>query len=321
MNLVMSPAGPFAGSISALGWVLCIGASVIFLGVMGLLAWALARGGAKVGTVRWVIGGGLVFPLVVLTALFVSSSAIGGRLQPNGAPPGALIVEVTGKMWWWEVRYRLGNLAGSAPGKVGEVVLANEIRIPVGRPVYLGLTTSDVIHSFWVPQLAGKIDMVPGRVNGLLLQADKPGVYRGQCAEYCGEQHAKMAMHVVAMETTEFAEWLKRQSMPVRDPPSGNGDPALAALQLRGRQAFVDSRCVSCHTVRGVATEARLGPDLTHVGSRLYLGAGVVRNDRQAMADWIAQTQLMKPGAHMPSFSHLGREDIDAISAYLSSLE
>ncbi|MET0311218.1 MAG: c-type cytochrome, partial [Burkholderiaceae bacterium] len=173
--------------------------------------------------------------------------------------------------------------------------------------------SADVIHSFWVPALAGKLDMVPGRLQHILFSASKPGVYRGQCAEYCGEQHAKMAMHVVALPEEEFAGWLARQALPAAAPASGQ----LAA----GRDVFLAQRCSACHTVRGVSEEGRLGPDLTHVGSRLQLGAGTVANSPEAMARWIAHVQELKPGARMPSSPELDAATLDALSAWLSSLK
>jgi len=211
-------------------------------------------------------------------------------------------------MWWWEVRYR-----DAATG--AQVVTANEIRIPVGRPVYFGLGSADVIHSFWVPSLGGKMDMLPGRVQHLLLQADRPGTWRGQCAEYCGEQHARMALHVVAEEPAAFDAWLAAQARPAND--------ATASQEVaRGREAFLAHRCNACHTVRGVSEESRLGPDLTHVGSRLHLGAGTVPNDPGQLAAWVAHTQQLKPGARMPSSgARIAEADLRSIAAWLTQLK
>jgi cytochrome c oxidase subunit 2 len=221
-------------------------------------------------------------------------------------PPGALVIAVTGQLWWWEVRYR-------DPATAAEIRTANEIRIPAGRPVYLALDSADVIHSFWVPQLAGKIDMIPGRQQHLLLSADRPGIYRGQCAEFCGAQHARMALHVVALAPAEFDAWLAAQAR-----------PALAAgtpRQQAGQQAFVAHRCDACHTVRGVTGSSRLGPDLTHVGSRLHLAAGTLANSQQGRLEWIAQVQRIKSGARMPSYERLGDDTLGAIAEWLGTLE
>lgn len=294
---VLRPAGPVADTLLDVTGVLTVGAVLILVLVMGLLAWALRRRGARATddevrnrshAQRLILGGGVLFPLVVLTALFVYSihHAPPWRQIP---PRDALVIGVTGHMWWWDVRYR-------DPASGREFSAANEIRIPTGRPVYLGLASADVIHSFWVPALGGKMDMLPGRVQHLLLQAGAPGVYRGQCAEFCGVQHARMALHVVAMAPEDFERWLAAQALPSPLPPTDE----LA----RGRDAFVAHRCGACHTVRGVAEESRLGPDLTHVGGRLHLGAGQLPMNADTLAEWIGQVQRIKPGARMPSSEH-----------------
>jgi cytochrome c oxidase subunit 2 len=301
---VLSPAGPAAALIAQIGWGLFIGAALIFAGTMALLALALRRGARRVRPALWIAGGGLAFPVAVLSALLAIDIAASARLaQP--APAGAMVVGITGHMWWWEVRYR------DAAGR-GDIVLANELRLPVGRPVVLGLSSADVIHSVWVPSLAGKADAVPGRVNRLRVQADRPGVFRGPCAEYCGEQHARMTLQVVALEPAEFDAWLARQAQPARAPAD--------ALAARGRQAFVEQRCSACHTVRGVSQSA-LGPDLTHVGSRLTIGAGTLPNQPGAMAAWIAGVQSHKAGARMPSFAALDAATLQALGAYLEQLQ
>ncbi|CAN7332643.1 c-type cytochrome [Variovorax paradoxus] len=299
-------AGPVAQSLLEVSGVLAVGGAVIFAGVMLLLALAIRhRGGGRVNTRGWLLGGGLAFPTVVLSALFAYSEFHRPPWRPI-PPPGALIVGVTGHMWWWEVRYR-------DPSSGAEVATANEIRIPVGRPVYFGLGSADVIHSFWVPSLGGKMDMLPGRVQHLLLQADRPGTWRGQCAEYCGEQHARMALHVVAEEPAAFDAWLAAQARPA----------AAASRELeRGREAFLAHRCNACHTVRGVSEQSRLGPDLTHVGSRLHLGAGTAPNDAAQLAAWVAHTQQLKPGARMPSSGErIGEADLQSIAAWLAQLK
>ncbi|RZJ27069.1 MAG: c-type cytochrome [Haliea sp.] len=304
---VFAPAGEAAARLSSLSWVLIIGATLIFAGVMMLLAVSL-RGRAQarpVSTRLWILGGGVVFPLVVLSVLLVWSMARtpGWMERP---PPGAMIVGITAHMWWWEVRYR-------DPASGQEVTLANELHLPAGQPVWLGLSSPNVIHSFWVPALGGKVDMVPGRVDQLMVQADRPGSWRGQCAEYCGEQHARMAIHVVAHAPADFDAWLSAQAGPAAAPDS--------ALIERGKAAFLAQRCNACHTVRGVAEESRLGPDLTHVGSRFYLGAGTLLNQPGAMAHWVAHTQQVKPGARMPSSNDLDAATLEALAAYLEHLK
>ena len=305
LQSALHPAGPDARILSELGWLMFGGGTLIFLFVMSLLLLSLRRNGRPVSTLLWVAGGGVAFPLIVLSALLMFSIWRSAGLTAQSSQQG-LIISVTAKMWWWEVRYR-------DPQSGRDIVLANELHIPVGQPVYLGLTTSDVIHSFWLPALAGKVDMVPGRVHGLTLRASTPGVYRGQCAEYCGLQHARMAFHVVAHSPEGYAAWFARQVEPA-------AAPADASLE-RGRQAFVDQRCSACHTIRGVAEGSRLGPDLTHIGSRLTIGAGMLRNHRGTLAGWIADTQGIKPGARMPSFDKMDGATLHALAAYLESLK
>jgi cytochrome c oxidase subunit 2 len=307
LQSVLAPAGEAAARLTSLSWLLIIGATLIFVFVMALLGAALrARAHERrVSTRLWVLGGGVVFPLVVLGVLLAWTVARtpGWMERP---PAGALVVGITARMWWWEVRYR-------DPASGQEVTLANELHLPAGRPVWLGLSSPNVIHSFWVPALGGKMDMVPGRVDHLMVQVDRPGNWRGQCAEYCGEQHARMALHVVAHAPADFDAWLAAQARPAAPPGS--------ALLERGKTAFLAQRCNACHTVRGVAEESRLGPDLTHVGSRLYLGAGTLLNQPGAMAHWVAHTQEVKPGARMPSSRDMDAPTLAALAAWLEHLK
>ena len=301
----MQAAGEAARAIESVAWVLIAGGLAIFAAVMLLLAFALRRQAGRVRTRLWIVGGGIVLPAALLAALFAWSLPRTPAWKPV-PPPGALVVAVTGQLWWWDVRYR-------DPTTGAEIRTANEIRIPIGRPVYLALDTADVIHSFWVPQLAGKVDMVPGRLQHLLLSADRPGVYRGQCAEFCGAQHARMALHVVALEPGEFERWLAAQARPAAAPAT----PRQAA----GRQAFLAQRCGACHAVRGTTEESRLGPDLTHVGSRMHLAAGTLPNTADARREWIAHVQEVKSGARMPSYERLQGETLEAIVEWLGTLQ
>lgn len=305
MGGVLQAAGAAAGAIETVAWVLIVGGAVIFAGVMVLLARSLRRRRGGVNARLWIVGGGLLFPGVVLAALYAWTFSMTPAWKPM-PPPGALVVSVTGFMWWWDVRYR-------DPATGAEVRTANEIRIPVGRPVFIALDSADVIHSFWVPQLAGKIDMLPGRIQHLLLSADRPGTYRGQCAEYCGEQHARMALHVVALAPQEFDAWLAAQAKPAAAPAT--------ARQEAGRAAFLANRCDACHAVRGAGAGGRLGPDLTHVGSRLYLAAGTLPNTQQARLHWLAHVQAIKSGARMPSYERLQGEQLESIADWLGALK
>ena len=305
LHSVLHPAGWDAAIISQFAWVLFGAGTLIFVAVMALLFLSLRSRERPARALLWIGGGGIAFPVVVLTALLAWSTWRSAQLAPQTSRD-ALSISVTAKMWWWEVRYH-------DPASGREIVTANEIHIPVGRSVYLGLNSADVIHSLWVPSLAGKRDMVPGRVTGLTLRADKPGVYRGQCAEYCGAQHAKMALHVVALPPKEFEAWLARQAQPAL--------PANNAILERGRAAFLAQRCQACHTIRGVAEGARLGPDLTHVGSRMHIGAGTLRKHRATLEGWIADPQAAKPGVFMPGSQDLDRDTLRALATYLEHLK
>lgn len=309
LQSALHPAGPDAAVIAQLTWVLFIGGTLLFIGVMVLCAMSL-RGGRPVRPMVWIVGGGVLLPLVLLSALLVFGTWRSAQLS-KPTSQHAIKISVIARMWWWEVRY-----ADPAGGQ--DIVLANEIRVPLGQPVYLGLSSADVIHSFWVPALAGKVDMVPGRVHGMTLQADRAGVYRAQCAEYCGEQHARMALHVVAQSPTEFADWLAAQARPATAVAQG-GEVE------RGRRAFEDQRCAACHTIRtgakAVDGGAALGPDLTHIGSRLYLGAGTLRNGQGALAAWIADPHVAKPGVRMPASADMDGATLRAMGAYLEQLK
>jgi cytochrome c oxidase subunit II len=219
---------------------------------------------------------------------------IGERLHAQPAPQ--ISVEITGEQWWWRVRYL------DAAGKL-EFETANEIRIPAGRVVELTLRSADVIHSMWVPGLAGKVDMVPGRANRLRLTASSKGVFRGQCAEFCGGPHALMALHVVAQRADDFEIWKESQARPAA---SGN--------------ALFSARCAVCHAVRGTAAAGTRGPDLTHVASRLFIAAGTLPNTPAGIAEWLADSQHAKPGNLMPSMG-LAAVELQSLSAYLATLK
>jgi cytochrome c oxidase subunit II len=258
---------------------------------------------------RWIIFGGLVFPGTVLTALMVYliHTADDYDARPQA---GDSIVGVTARSWWWEVRYR-------DPASGASFATANEIRIPVGQGVTLGLTSADVIHSLWVPALAGKVDMLPGRVHQLRLLADRAGVFRGVCAEFCGAQHARMALHVVAMAPADHAQWLVSQAAPAVRPQSEEA--------LRGLDVYRARHCAACHEIRGLvpgpAGDAPLGPDLTHIGSRLHLGAGTLVRDAQALQHWVAHSGDLQPGVRMPAYDDLDAASLRALAAFLEQLK
>jgi cytochrome c oxidase subunit 2 len=250
-----------------------------------------------------IIGGGVVAPTVVLGALI----AYGMPLVPTVLSPGSdngIRIHVTAKQWWWRVQYRSAN---------GLIETANELRLPVGQRVELELSSPDVIHSFWVPSLAGKMDMIPGRLTRLALEPTRTGTFRGACAEYCGASHALMAFSVVVMEPSAFRAWLEAQSRPAQSPT----DP----ISARGETAFVTHGCTACHTIRGTRAAGVIGPDLTHVGTRRRIGADTMPNAPDALMRWITQTDRIKPGVHMPAFRALGNDDLSALAAYLGGLQ
>lgn len=303
----LDPAGEGAELIARLFWWMAGGSVVVWL-IVAWLAWSAVRGRVSRQTERqarlYIIGGGALFPTVVLTILLTYGFWIMPPLL-RPAPEGSLRVEVSGEQWWWRIRYH-------PPG--GEPVdVANEIRVPVGEPVEFELVAPDVIHSFWIPSLGGKMDMIPGRRTRLLLTATRTGTFRGQCAEYCGASHAWMAFPVVVMEKPDFAAWLESQRRPVAEPTE--------TATRRGRDSFFLNGCAACHTVRGTEARGRIGPDLTHVGGRLSLGAGVLGNDPEAFARWLAHTAEVKPGVLMPHFGMLPREELADLATYLESLQ
>jgi cytochrome c oxidase subunit 2 len=307
MHSALNPHGSDAIEIAAIADVLFIGGTAIFVLVLALAAWALLarpQRRAWLATGSTVLVGGIAFPLAVLSALAVYTFVMLARIgaPADGAP---LRIEVIAEQWWWRVHYLDAGGARS-------FATANELRIPVGRPVELALESADVIHSFWAPALAGKLDMIPGRTNRLRLVAERAGTYRGQCAEYCGGPHAKMAFHVVALPEAQFAAWAERQRQPAA--------PASGALAAQGAETFV-ARCAACHTVRGTRAAGPLGPDLTHVGGRLALGAGSIANGATELAAWITRSQHLKPGNLMPAFDDLGEAELRGLAAYLAGLE
>lgn len=310
---MLDPAGPFAGPIQTVAWVLFVMAAVVMVVVLGALGVALfgpRKWKRRVGGERLIWIAGLAFPVVVLTGLLIYGLTTTARVA-DAPKAGEMRVRVTGEMWWWRVAY--------LDDQGREIVQdANEVHIPAGQPVVFELESADVIHSFWVPRLGGKTDMIPGRRNFMRLQADKPGTYGGQCAEYCGGPHALMGLVVVAHAPDDYAAWLERQSRPAAAVPSAQGPLALID---QGRNVFAASGCAACHTIRGTEANGLAGPDLTHVGSRQTLGAGILPNNQGTMAGWISDSQSLKPGNRMPSYAVLSGQDVRAVAAYLESLK
>jgi cytochrome c oxidase subunit 2 len=306
--------GPAAARIAGLWWLLLGVATVVYLAVLAVLAGVVVRRRRnqeeRATTVavtenprnRWLLGGSAVLSALVLAAAFTVMLRTHHALDPEARAD--LTVRVVGHRWWWEFRYQ-----GQRPSD--EIVTANELHIPTGRRVRLELTSVDVIHSWWVPNLQGKVDLVPGKTSITWLQADEPGVSRGQCAEYCGLQHARMSLLVVAEPPAEFGRWLALQRQPAAEPADD--------VSRRGRTIFQSSGCGYCHAVRGTPTLGLLAPDLTHLASRRTIAAATLANVRGNLAGWVADPQGLKPGNMMPRVP-LGSADLLAVVAYLETL-
>lgn len=309
----VSSAGPNIASISTVTvWLIwSVSAIIVAMGMLVLVG-ALRRKGTlaehlpldTVSGKAWILIGGIAIPVVALTALFfVTMGTLRALPRESGTPE--ITVRVTGHQWWWDVRY-------AYPGPA-EVRTANEIHVPVGTPIRIELQSADVIHSFWVPRLFGKLDVIPGVDNTFVLRVDEPGVYWGECAEYCGLQHANMRLVVVAENRDEYDAWLLHQ----REPAASPATPQLTD----GRDLFEQSACALCHRVRGTRAQGRVAPDLTHVGSRLAIGAGALPNTRARLQAWIVNAQSLKPGIRMPALSEFTGPELNALAAYVESLE
>tara|TARA_R110002049_G_scaffold182485_2_gene350351 strand:+ start:89825 stop:90748 length:924 start_codon:yes stop_codon:yes gene_type:complete len=298
----LDPAGKGAEAIAQLFYVMTVGAVIIWTVVMGLALYAVVRPGQHnvKRTRSLVIGGGAVFPIVVLTSLLTYGLSLMPELQ-RPAPHGSQVVEVAGVRWWWRVVYRLPD--GS------RVETANEIHLPVGEPVEFKLTSEDVIHSFWIPSLGGKMDMMPGRENRLKLFPTKVGRYRGVCAEFCGTAHTQMTFEVVVESRSDFEIWLAN----LRSRSQTNTHD--------GHIVFLQRGCGACHTVRGTQADGSLGPDLTGFGRRRSIGATAMKNTPKNLARWIRSTHRVKPGVEMPAFESIGTDELDVLVDYLGTLQ
>ena len=308
----LHPAGPMAAHIDQLWWLFVGVSAVVYGGVIAFLVFALLRrhrqreaaGQASADrrsriVVAWAVG----LTVIVLIMLMVSDFVVARIL--TRAPHDPLRVQITGHQWWWEVEYE-------DPVSSQRVRTANELHIPIGRPVEVKLKAQDVIHSFWIPNLQGKRDMLPGRTTHTVLLADRPGIFEGQCAEFCGFQHAKMKIVVRAEAPNRFEAWRAQQLEPARVPTT--------ATQQRGQQVFLSSTCIMCHSIEGTSAGGTVAPDLTHVASRSRIAAGALSNTPANLAAWILNPQSIKPGAQMPATA-LSGEDLAAVVAYLASLQ
>ncbi|MER8969760.1 cytochrome c oxidase subunit II [Mesorhizobium sp. M0808] len=311
----LDPKGPAASELAWLIWFFTALCAVVWLGVMAVLIVPLARRRAPVGdplvldaaaerSKMRIVVAALAATALILVGLTLLSYFANRTLAAIGSD-AALTIRVTGHQWWWEVRYE-----NDQPNRI--LTTANEIHIPAGEPVRLVVTSTDVIHSFWVPNLSGKLDLIPGHENVLDLKADKPGVYRGQCAEFCGAQHANMSTFIIAEPRPVFDAWLNDQLRPAAAP--------VSAEAKTGHDLFLKRPCVMCHKIGGTIAGGTVAPDLTHIASRRTLAAGTLAMSRGNLAAWIADPQGIKPGAHMPVVG-LNGDELNAIVAYLEGLK
>jgi cytochrome c oxidase subunit 2 len=326
---VLDPAGPYSAPVTTLAWAL-FALGVFVTGVVIAALWVAIKGPARwkknLGGERAIWIGGIAFPGVVLTGLLFWGLTLTASLT-EPIHGDEMRIRLTGEMWWFRVQYLDAE---------GAVVMedANELHIPVGVPVVLELESADVIHSFWVPHLSGKKDMIPGRRTLLRIEADRAGEFGGVCAEYCGRQHALMGFVAVVHDRDAWEAWragrmqsITRAAESVPDPliqlpGNANGYPTEAGLlgrydARRGYGLFMNSGCAACHRIAGTQANGRAGPDLTHVGSRRTLGAGILPNNRGTMMGWIGDSQSIKQGNRMPSYDRLSAEELGHIAAFL----
>ncbi|MDN2564880.1 cytochrome c oxidase subunit II [Aquibium sp. A9E412] len=302
----LDPHGVEAQAVATLFWWMTLAGALIWCAVIGALVYA-GRRRRRVFSARAagriVLWAGAVTPSVLLLILLGYGLALMPDLRPASALTAndRLHVEVVGEQFWWRVIYHRPD---GPP-----VVSANEVRLPVGTRVAFSLKSADVIHAFWIPQLGGKMDMIPGRTNRFSLQATRAGTFRGPCTEFCGPSHALMAFAAVAMDEEAFAGWLEREAGPA------------VRTEGPGLDAFLANGCGACHTIRGTPADGTIGPDLTHLGARKTLAAGALPNTEAAIARFVAAPEAVKPGARMPAFGMLPEREIAAIAAYLAGLE
>ncbi|MGI8547164.1 MAG: cytochrome c oxidase subunit II [Gemmatimonadaceae bacterium] len=310
---MLRPSSPQAHAVYGLWNFMFVISTVVYVLVIAALAYAVihARKGTHTSEVdrerkmRRVVTAATGVTILVLFATLVYDFGVGRATAAPLRAPGTLHISVAGHQWWWEVQYD-----DTAPQR--QLSTANEIHVPVHRPIVFTLTSSDVIHSFWLPNLNGKKDLVPGHPNDVWFQADTPGVYRGQCAEFCGLEHAKMALLIVAEPEAKFNQWYEEQLKPAATPAD--------AERAAGQQVFLAGSCAMCHAIQGTGAGARYGPDLTHFGSRLMLAANTVPNTRAYLGGWVVDPQVLKPGAKMPP-NALSPRDLRALLAYLEGLK
>jgi len=308
-----NPAGPQAGRINSLWWYMFVTATIVWILVVFALLYAARHGHRRAAAddsdeinhrmKKPVIAAAAISALILVGTLVYSVNT--GEALASLPSEKALRIKITGHQWWWEAEY-MDPVSGN------QVTTANEIHIPVGEPVQIIGTSPDVIHSFWVPNLTGKKDLIPGHTTALWLQADKAGIYRGQCAEFCGHQHAKMAVLVLAEPRSRFNSWYNSQLQPAAPPTD--------SMSQAGEKIFMSKGCPLCHTVGGTRAFGRIGPPLTHIASSYTLAAGTLKNTRGNLAGWIVDPQKIKPGVRMPP-NDLSGSELQALLSYLETLK
>jgi cytochrome c oxidase subunit 2 len=303
---ILGRKGSESDKVANVWWLMFTLAVVVYVVVAGCILFAAVRGRVRqhketrLHETAFIWIGGVIVPAIILAVLAVVTVRTTAALRDTS--PRELRVDVVGKLWWWEVRY---------PGT--SIATANEIHLPQGRPIDIHLTSDNVIHSFWVPELAGKMDTIPGQPNDLRFTADQVGRFQGRCAEYCGLQHAHMAFDVIVQTPGDFGRWMAQQEQPSLEPASEQA--------ATGQVVFQREACAGCHTIRGTTANGKVGPDLTNFGARKVLGAGAALNTTGNVEHWIRNPEDVKPGVLMPSFGSLSDHDVAALAAYLESLK
>ena len=312
---ILAPAGPAAGSLATLGWFVLILSLVVMVVMWALIAMVLTRPRGSLaehapadtgGGQKFVIFGGFLFPALILASMYVYSLKSMSEFPLNRGMEMPAQLRVVGHQWWWEVQYRFGDLQG-------HFVSANEIHIPTGTAIDIDLDSEDVIHSFWVPALHGKVDMIPGNPNRIRVEASHPGIYRGQCAEYCGDEHAAMILLVVAQDPADFQKWLENARQPGVTPSTPD--------QIAGQQVFLSTACALCHTIDGTLAHGTVGPNLTHLASRRMIASNWLENNTANLEAWVTHARSLKPSVLMPDMTVFTGDQARQLVAYLQSLK
>lgn len=316
-NYVFNTGGTAAAQLAHLGWyglLAFMSATLVTLCLIGWLAFRRRGTLAEHAPIdagdqgqSWILIGGFAIPFAVLSFLLVATMDTLNAFPLMDGHEQLPDIVVTGHQWWFGLNYQF------AGRPYQNVTSATEIHVPVGQPMTLALKSNDVIHSFWVPKLHGKVDIIPGQTNFIRIEADRPGTFQGECAEFCGEQHAHMRLMVIAQRPADYQRWLAR----MRDDAAQPTDP----VARHGEDVFLSQACALCHTIRGTLANGTTGPDLTHLGSRLTIAGGEFRNTPGNLGAWVTSAQNLKPGALMPNLSTLNGEDLRALVAYLESLK